>query len=157
MGVSVKQSKQKVTNLSPLSKLAGNLPGVSNHLKKIKMISQVHHRWHQVDLWPDNSKDKCGPYDFVLETHYTPPVLITKTCLYNVYPLKPHFYIVKVGFTGVYIIFLVSAQEHWLWVLVLVPTIYVLSRNMKNIRVFYLKISSFKRWNFLYICIGVFS
>ena len=35
--------------------------------------------------------------------------VITKTCLYNVYPLKPHFYIVKLGFTGVYIIFLVSA------------------------------------------------
>ena len=31
---------------------------------------------------------------------------ITKTCLYNFDPLKPHFYIVKLGFTGVYIIFL---------------------------------------------------
>ena len=30
---------------------------------------------------------------------------ITKTCLYNTDPLKPHFYIVKLGFTGVYIIF----------------------------------------------------
>ena len=28
---------------------------------------------------------------------------ITKTCLYNFDPLKPHFYIVKLGFTGVYI------------------------------------------------------
>ena len=26
-------------------------------------------------------------------------------------PLKPHFYIVKLGFTGVYIIFLISAQN----------------------------------------------
>ena len=34
--------------------------------------------------------------------------LITKTCLHNFDPLKPHFYIhvVKLGFTGVYIIFL---------------------------------------------------
>ena len=31
---------------------------------------------------------------------------ITKTCLYNIDPLKPHFHIVKLGFTGVYIIFL---------------------------------------------------
>ena len=31
---------------------------------------------------------------------------ITKTCLYNLDPLKPHFYTVKLGFTGVYIIFL---------------------------------------------------
>ena len=36
---------------------------------------------------------------------------ITKTCLYNVDPLKPHFYIVKLGFTGVYIIFLIYAQN----------------------------------------------
>ena len=43
---------------------------------------------------------------------------ITKTCLYNFDPLKPQFYIVKLGFTGVYIIFLISAQKHRLWVLV---------------------------------------
>ena len=36
---------------------------------------------------------------------------ITKPCLYKVDPLKPHFYIVKLGFTGVYIIFLISAQN----------------------------------------------
>ena len=41
-----------------------------------------------------------------------PSKLITKTCLYNFDPLKPHFYIVKLGFTGVYIIFLISAQKH---------------------------------------------
>ena len=37
--------------------------------------------------------------------------IITKTCLYNFDPLKPHFYIVKLGFTGVCIIFLISAQN----------------------------------------------
>ena len=31
--------------------------------------------------------------------------IITKTRLYNFDPLKSHFYIVKLGFTGVYIIF----------------------------------------------------
>ena len=31
---------------------------------------------------------------------------ITKICLYKIWPLKPHFYIVKQRFTGVYIIFL---------------------------------------------------
>ena len=36
---------------------------------------------------------------------------ITKTCLYNFDPLKTHFYIVKLGFTGVYIIFQTSAQN----------------------------------------------
>ena len=36
---------------------------------------------------------------------------IRKTYLYNFDPLKPHFYIVKLGFTGVYIIFLITAQN----------------------------------------------
>ena len=44
--------------------------------------------------------------------------IITKTYLYNFDPLKPHFYIVKLGFTGVYVIFLISAQKHRLLVLV---------------------------------------
>ena len=43
---------------------------------------------------------------------------ITKTRLYNSDPLKPQFYIVKLEFTGVYIIYLISAQNHRLWVLV---------------------------------------
>ena len=34
-----------------------------------------------------------------------------KTCLYNFDPRKPHFYIVKLGFTGVNIIFLIFAQN----------------------------------------------
>ena len=36
---------------------------------------------------------------------------IMKTCLYDFDPFKPHFYVVKLGFTGVYIIFLSSAQN----------------------------------------------
>ena len=34
-------------------------------------------------------------------------ISITKTCLYKFDPLQPHVYIVKLGFTGVYIIFLI--------------------------------------------------
>ena len=30
-------------------------------------------------------------------------------------PLKPHFYTIQLGFTGVWIIFLISAQKHRLW------------------------------------------
>ena len=40
----------------------------------------------------------------------------TKT--YNFDPHKLHFYIVKLGFTGVYIIFLIFALKHRLWVLI---------------------------------------
>ena len=38
-------------------------------------------------------------------------LIITKTCLYNFNPLKPHFCIGKLGFIGVYIISLISAQN----------------------------------------------
>ena len=34
----------------------------------------------------------------------------------NVYPLKPHFYIVKLGYAGVYLLFLFFAPKHRLWV-----------------------------------------
>ena len=46
----------------------------------------------------------------------------TKTRLYYFDPLKPLFYIVKLGFTEVYIIFLISAQKHRLWYAVLMST-----------------------------------
>ena len=36
---------------------------------------------------------------------------ITKRCPYNFDPLKPHFYIVKLGFTGIYIIFLILLKK----------------------------------------------
>ena len=64
-------------------------------------------------------------------------IFITKTYLYNVDPLKLHFYIVKLGFTRIYIIFLISIQKNRLAEAVLTSTtIYVVSRNMKNIRFF---------------------
>ena len=43
--------------------------------------------------------------------HGPKDVCITKTCLYNFDPLEPHFYIEKLGFTGVCIIFLIFAQN----------------------------------------------
>ena len=36
---------------------------------------------------------------------------ITKTCLYNFDPLKLQFYIVKLGYAGIYIIFHISSQN----------------------------------------------
>ena len=39
------------------------------------------------------------------------PINITKTCLYNSDSLKPHFYRAKLGFTGVYIIFLILLKN----------------------------------------------
>ena len=36
---------------------------------------------------------------------------ITKTCPCNVYPREPHFYIVKMGYAGVYLFFLLLLQN----------------------------------------------
>ena len=38
-------------------------------------------------------------------------ILIMKTCPCKVYPLKPHFFIVKLGYTGVYLFFLFLLQN----------------------------------------------
>ena len=43
--------------------------------------------------------------------------VITKTSPCNEHPLTPNFYIVKLGFAGVYI-FLIFVPKHRLWVLV---------------------------------------
>ena len=48
---------------------------------------------------------------YFLKKKYENNQNIRKTCLYKFDPLKPHFYIVKLGFTGVYIIFHISAQN----------------------------------------------
>ena len=105
----------------------------------IKTIGQ----WRGDDIRLFTRKHSICNHDLNLP----PARCITKTCLYNFDLLKPHFYVVKLGFTGVYIICLISAQKHNFWVLVRsasmrqfqgVPTIYVLSRNMKNIIFFFL-------------------
>ena len=46
---------------------------------------------------------------WLLSEFFRPTIM--KTCLYNFDPLKPHFYKVKLGITGVYIIFLISAKN----------------------------------------------
>ena len=47
---------------------------------------------------------------------HTAKALTKKTYLYNFEPLKPHFYVVKLEFTEVDIIFLISAQKDRLWI-----------------------------------------
>ena len=54
-------------------------------------------------------------------------IMQTSPC--NEYPLTPHFYIVKLGFTGVYI-FLIFALKHRLWVLVRTGGSNVYSQSM---------------------------
>ena len=56
------------------------------------------------------SENKLIASHFASVWQYGPKqgVNITKTSLCNEDPLTPHFYIVKLGFTGVYIFFLFS-------------------------------------------------
>ena len=63
----------------------------------------THKGWRVVKHPTQSKLYMCVPHDI--------GIVITKTYLYNFDPLKPHFYIVKLGFTGVYIIFLISAQN----------------------------------------------
>ena len=91
---------------------------------------------------------------------------IRKTCLYIFYPLKPHFYIVKLGF-------IMGIHYFFLFLLKNIDCGYSLepphrggSNECHNLcfeqkyekkKVFYLKIFSFWRWKFLYIWISMFS
>ena len=74
-----------------------------------------------------------------------------QTCLYNVYSLTPHFYIVKLGLQE-YSFFLIFAEA-----VQRVPTINVLSKNKKNITFFHLKIIIFTAVKIAVYYIGVFS
>ena len=88
-----------------------------------------------------NTKFKWNPKAFVLSFFVTHRSLLKHA--YIIFTPLNHFYLVKLRFTGVYIIFLISAQNHTFWVLFRVPTIYFLSRNTKNIRIFIWKLSDF--------------
>ena len=82
-------------------------------------------------------------------------LIIMLTCPCNVYPLTPHFYIVKLGFTGWGIhFFLFFALKHRSWVHVRTASVLTeavltcthdlcLSKNKKNIAIFHLKIIIF--------------
>ena len=73
--------------------------------------------------------------------HWDTSVCITKTCLYNFDPLKPYFCVVKLGFTGVYIVFLISTQKHRL-------RVFVTSTHNLCFEQKYEKISEFFIWKF---------
>ena len=49
----------------------------------------------------------AGPTDYVSSNYF---IMITCPC--NAYPLKPHFYIVKLGFTGVYMFSYFSSKTY---------------------------------------------
>ena len=121
--------------------------------KSFALIVNVKNYWmsgKQCRPWSDATFWRIWSGSTLFAQAVCPYTYITKTCLHKFDPFKPHFYMVKLGFTGVYIIFLISAQKHRLWVHVRTalaclggshkyPQSMFLSRNMKNIRIFYLK------------------
>ena len=50
-------------------------------------------------------------WQFLSGVQKCPETIIRKTCPCNEYPPKPHFYIVKLGFAGVYLVFLFLLQN----------------------------------------------
>ena len=60
---------------------------------------------------------ECSDSSFALPFTFLDNKIIRKTSPCNEHPLTPHFYIVKLGFTGVYI-FSYFCSKHRLWVLV---------------------------------------
>ena len=86
------KAKKKSHKWSPLSEMVKNLPSVIILLKVCNGVVYIFGPFVIIEPF----RDFC----------------ITKTCLYNFDPLNPHFYIVKLGFTGVYIIFLISTQKN---------------------------------------------
>ena len=90
---------------------------------------------------------------------YTDTYCITKTCLYNFDPLEPHFYIVKLGFAGVQVIFLISDQNMDCGYSLEPPRpqFSFEQKYEKYHSFFYLQILKFLEENCLYIWIGVFS
>ena len=60
---------------------------------------------------PENFSDKNSDIFHISAQIIDCGYSLEPPCLYNFEPLKSHFYIVKLGFTGVYIIFLISAEN----------------------------------------------
>ena len=68
---------------------------------------------------------------------------IRKTCQCNVYPLEPHFYIVKLGFTGVYLFFLFLLQNIEAVLTCTHNLCFEQKKKKKNIKIFLMKLSFF--------------
>ena len=80
--------------------------------------------------------------------------VITKTYLYNLDPLKPHFYTVKLGFTGVHTIFLISAENIDCGYSLEPPRFEQKNEKISDFLIW--KFSVFWWWDVQYIWIGVF-
>ena len=93
---------------------------------------------------------------FILSIALCFVLVITKTCLYNVDSLKPHFYIATLGFAWIYIIFLISAQKYEA-VLTSTHNLCFEQKYEKYLIFCYLKLFLFWCYKFQNFLIGMFS
>ena len=94
------------------------LSSIPASLERIHLLVQIYVSQHEKTyIVPNRDWKQSAQHSlmrvFIVQWRFWSDFLhaqsITKTCLYNFDPLKPHFYMVKLGFTGVYMIFLISA------------------------------------------------
>ena len=110
------------------------MPNFSTSLFESFILDSIYNSFSVLDSTDSSSASSPAP----------PPPPIRKTCPCNVRPLKPHLYIAKLGYAGVYLFFLIFAPKHRLCTHNLcLYTIYVLSKNKKNSKTFLLKIFTF--------------
>ena len=91
------------------NKLFRQIAGISMGTNCTPLVADLFlfcYELHVVSFWRKAVWNYCS---FQLDVYWD--ICITKTCLYSFDPFKPHFYIVKLGFTGVYIIFLIFARN----------------------------------------------
>ena len=91
---------------------------------------------------------------------------LTITCPCDLHPLTPHFYIVKLGFTGVYFFFLFLLQNidcgyslelpHWGGSNLYPPSMFW-AKIRKTLKNFIWKRTFLQPWNIAVYCMGVFS
>ena len=112
-----KEAQKAIPKLSPFA----SWPSATIKPQWLKLSISNKIPWSQRSLshWSLTAVFLSGPHQakqrFILVSTWEKDLShgqchITETCLYNVDPLKPQFYIVKLGFTGVYII-VISAQN----------------------------------------------
>ena len=95
------------SNIKTVSKVGGGIVGDNSarNTTKINLRCACPAKTH----WDDYTHLQIL---IILQLIFSRKILnIRKTCLHNFDPLKPHFYIIKLGYTGVYIIILISAQN----------------------------------------------
>ena len=113
----------KVTETSPSGPLKAKQKTKERKIQKKKKKKKKKRKTKKKQKKKKNEQTKCCTLIEINKPHREEMILrngdnsiclftlnITKTSLYNFHPLKAHFYIVNLGFTGYTLFFLISTQ-----------------------------------------------